>query len=122
MSAGAEAGLGWCVIELMGHRKLAGLLSEATLAGGSFLRIDVCLPDDGQPTDGQERFEDSDGAPLRRIASQFYGPQSVYAITPTSRETCLAVARRNQPAPVARWELAEQAEPRHLVDGEADEW
>lgn len=102
-----EQVIGWAILELMGHRRLAGYVSEATLAGGSFLAIDICLPDDGDRSDGQDTFVDPDDhdCPLKRIATQFYSPQSVYAITPTSRDTCLQVAQRNQPAPVARWEL-----------------
>lgn len=97
--------IGWAVLELMGHRKLAGKVAEATLAGGSFLRIDVYLADDGELQDGQEQVADEDGAPLKRIATQFYPPGSVYCLTPTNRETCLALSKGHQPAPVARWEL-----------------
>jgi hypothetical protein len=32
---------GWAIIELMGHRRLAGWLSEEEVAGAAFLRIDV---------------------------------------------------------------------------------
>lgn len=32
---------GWAILELMGHRRLGGHVSEATVAGAGFLRIDV---------------------------------------------------------------------------------
>jgi len=32
---------GWCVLELMGHRRLAGYVSEQEIAGADMLRIDV---------------------------------------------------------------------------------
>ncbi len=32
---------GWCILELMGHRKLAGLVAQQEIAGAAFLRIDV---------------------------------------------------------------------------------
>ena len=33
----------WAVLELMGHRRLAGKVTEATIGGGAFLRIDIPL-------------------------------------------------------------------------------
>ena len=79
--------LGWCVIEIMGHRRLGGFVREQEIAGAGFLRIDV-------PGEG--------GAP---IATQFYPPASVYCLTPTTETMARAVARQNRPAPVQRWEL-----------------
>lgn len=31
----------WAILELMGHRRLAGMVTEQTIAGAAFLRIDV---------------------------------------------------------------------------------
>jgi hypothetical protein len=78
---------GWCVLELMGHRKLGGLVSEATIGGGSFIRIDV------------------PGAPGRPGATQFYAPAAVYGITPTTEEIARRLAVRFRPEPVSEWEL-----------------
>ena len=32
---------GWAILELMGHRRLGGLVTEQEIAGAAFLRIDV---------------------------------------------------------------------------------
>lgn len=32
---------GWAIVELMGHRRMAGQVSEAQIAGAPMLRIDV---------------------------------------------------------------------------------
>lgn len=80
---------GWAFLELMGHRRLAGYLTEVTLAGSAFVRIDVPDPDGGD----QAR------------ATQFYAPGAVYCITPTTEELALQFSRKAQPAPVSRWEL-----------------
>lgn len=77
---------GWAILELMGHRKPAGMVSEVTLAGGAFIRIDV--PGEKGPT-----------------ATQFYSPAAVYCITPTTENLARAFAQRAQPEPVTRWEL-----------------
>jgi hypothetical protein len=78
----------WVVLELLGHRRLAGWLTEQQIAGASFLRLDI---------------PGADGHPG---ATQLYAPGSVYAITPTTEEIARKVAARSFPAPVQRWELA----------------
>ena len=77
---------GWVILELMGHRRLAGYLSEQTIGGGSFLRIDV---------PGEEG----------NIATQFYSGSAVYCITPTTEVIARKVAKSSEPTPVTRWEL-----------------
>lgn len=77
----------WSILELMGHRRLAGFVREVDLAGASFIRIDV--PGDGAGV----------------VLTQLYGASSVYCLTPTTEEIARAVARQNQPEPVQRWEL-----------------
>lgn len=83
-----DAFTGWVILELMGHRRLAGHLIEQEIAGASFLRLDIPSGDGGGTT-----------------ATQYYAPQAVYAITPTTEDTARLAARRSQPAPVSRWEL-----------------
>lgn len=80
----------WAILELLGHRRLAGRVTEAQIAGASFLRIDV---------------------PSNPPATQFYAPGSVYAITPTTEDIARAVALGSAPAPVQRWELPAPAIP-----------
>lgn len=91
----------WAVLELMGHRKLAGRVSETTIAGGTFLRIDV--PGEGDQT----------------AATQFYRPEAVYCLTPCSETLARAFAAQHQPAPVTRWELP-AASPRGREDFSLD--
>jgi len=83
---------GWAILELMGHRRLAGFVSEATIGGGSFLRLDVPKGEDG----GSEA-----------VATQFYSPSAVYCITPTTEDIARKVAGISaSPFPVTRFELA----------------
>jgi hypothetical protein len=98
MGEGTATFEGWAVIELMGHRKLAGMVREVTIAGAGFLRLDV-------PGEGDKG------------TTQFYPPTSVYCLTPTTEEIARAVARNQQPAPVQRYELrALPARDAELVD------
>jgi hypothetical protein len=71
---------GWAVLELMGHRRLAGQLSEQNVGGAAFIRIDV---------------------PSAPPVTQFYAPGAVYAITPCTEEVARAVAAKTQTDPVS---------------------
>jgi len=78
---------GFAVLELMGHRRLAGYVREATLAGGAFLRIDLIASEHGQE------------------ATQFYSPASVYALTPCTEEVARKVAERTWDTPARQLAL-----------------
>lgn len=80
---------GFAILELMGHRRLVGRLSEATIAGAAFIRIDV--PD----AEGLE-------------TTQFYAPSAVYAITPTTEDVVRRAAKTNSVQPISPYELRER--------------
>lgn len=77
----------WAIVELLGHRRLAGYLQEVQLAGAGFLRLDI---------------PEADGDPAR---TQYIAPGSVYALHPVTESTARAAARQWRPEPVSRWEL-----------------
>ena len=89
---------GWCILELMGHRRLAGSVREVTIAGAGFLRLDI---------------PGEDGVPG---TTQFYPPAALYCLTPTTEEIARAMARQNRPRPVERWELPALASGREPTD------
>jgi hypothetical protein len=78
----------WVILELMGHRRLAGHLTEVEIAGDGFLRLDIYQGEVVDPS-----------------ATQFYRPGAVYCITPTTEELARAVAERSELGPVSRYEL-----------------
>jgi hypothetical protein len=63
----------WCVVELMGHRRVAGYVAEVRVAGADFLRIDIY---------------DAVGEPY---TSRLYSPAAVYCIHPTVREVVIGL-------------------------------
>lgn len=71
----------WVVIEMMGHRQVAGRAEEVIVAGGGFLRLDT--PDDT--------------APGGLSGTQLIAPASVYALHFVTEEAARAAARRLQP-------------------------
>lgn len=76
----------WAILELMGHRRLAGLVTEQEIGGAKFLRLDV---------------HGAEGA----ITTQFYSAGAVYCITPTTEDIARKMGDRSKPEPVTRYEL-----------------
>lgn len=95
----------WMILELMGHRRLAGLVSEQTFAGAAFVRIDVPQPVDDQNT-----------APW--VATQFYSPSAVYCMTPCREELARKIAAGARPAPVTEWDLPRPTLPGRTIHAE----
>ena len=82
----------WALVELFGHQKIVGKVSEASLAGGAFLRVDV-------PAVGKD-------APFTR----FYGPGAIYSINPITEEIARGLVASYRHEPVSRFELPQIAE------------
>lgn len=91
----------WGILELMGHVKMSGFITEEELFGGKIGRIDI---------------PGGDGATI----TQFFGGHTIYRLTPVSEEIARAFAARNKPRPVHVYELQLPA-PRE-VESEADDW
>jgi hypothetical protein len=85
--------IGWAILELMGHRKLAGFITDDQ----GLVRIDVY-------TD-EALLEDIDRAHFTPIATQWYGRAAIYCITATTVANCVGLSKSHQPAPIGRWEL-----------------
>jgi hypothetical protein len=77
----------WAIVELMGHRKLAGRVSERIIAGQPLLQIDV--PEVSQ-----------NGG-----YTQFYGASSLYCLTPTTEEIARRYTLFHRERPVQSYEL-----------------
>lgn len=115
----------WVILELLGHRRLAGFLTEQQIAGASFLRLDIptdkpcegCEPGDADPCQACHGL----GSVL--TATQFYAPGSVYAITPTTEDIARAAARYSRPAPVQLWGIeAAKDDPDNADDDGRSAW
>lgn len=84
-----EAFGGWVVLELMGHRRVAGHLAEVQIAGEGFLRFDAYGATDTEP-----------------VMTQMYRPAAVYCITPTTERIARAyMSRVGAQPPIAQFEI-----------------
>ena len=92
----------WGLVELFGHQKIAGKVSEETIGGCSFIRVDVPEVDDQQ------------------AVTKYYGNGAIYSMTPTSEELVKVLVRRFRPSPINVYipEIQQLHEP---VDEEMEE-
>lgn len=76
----------WAVIELFGHQRIAGRVSEHNL-GGTFVRVDV------PAVDGRPAF------------TKLFGQNAIYGITFVDRDVALAAAERLAIRPVTPYDV-----------------
>lgn len=79
----------WAIVEIMGHNTFAGLVSEQTLGGAAFVRVDV------PETSRSAAF------------SKLFGAQSIYAVTPCSEQVAKLRAEAIGAVPLTAWDLPE---------------
>ena len=73
----------FCIVELFGHKKIAGKVTEQVIAGQGFIRVDV---------------------PQTKRTSPFtrmFGSGAIYSITPVSEEIAIAAAEQIFVEPVS---------------------
>ena len=94
----------WAVVELFGHDRVAGFVTEQEIAGSAFVRVDV--PGDEATGDG---------------FSKLYGPSAIYSITPVAEEVALAAVRAFKPRPLGMWTFDIKAKlPAPMIDADED--
>jgi len=77
----------WCVIDLFGHQRIAGKVTEQVIGGSSFIRVDV------PKTDSHEEF------------TKFFGQGAIYSMTPVDEATAKIAAHSYDVAPIEVWRL-----------------
>jgi hypothetical protein len=77
------------LIELFGHGKIAGFVTEFQISGATFIRVDV------PETPNQKGF------------TRLLNPGAIYAINPVTAEIMLAMARKMEVKPIELWDISE---------------
>jgi hypothetical protein len=72
----------WCIVELFGHQVTAGRVTEQTIGGCAFIRVDVPAYGNSPPV------------------THFYGHGAIYCMTPVDQETVLRIVQFHEPHPV----------------------
>jgi hypothetical protein len=83
----------WCIVELFGHQRIAGMVTEAQVGGCSFIRVDV------PETRSQPAF------------TRFFGQGAIYSITPVSEEVARAAGEYLRERPVSVYMLPSPQPP-----------
>jgi hypothetical protein len=78
----------WCIVELFGHQKIAGFVSNSQISGATFIRVDV-----PQVKEGAKEF------------TRFYNPSAVYGINPVTEQVAREMAKRIDSRPVVAWDI-----------------
>lgn len=93
----------WAIVELFGHTQIAGLVTEATIGGCSFVRVDV------PETNGRPAF------------TKFYGNGAIYSMTPVGEEEAKMALVNIMPRPVSTYLLPTAKPAESSGDDEDDE-
>lgn len=78
----------WAVVELFGHQRIAGMVSEQQIAGSGFVRVDV------PQTNGVPGF------------TKLFYPSAIYGITPCGESEARAAAAYIHDRPIQPYMLA----------------
>jgi hypothetical protein len=87
----------WAILELFGHQKLAGLVSEHVIAGAAFIRVDV--PE----------------TPTQPPFTRFLNASAIYAINPVDKDTAGVIADNLGKKPIDAWDIKKVVEKQKLM-------
>jgi hypothetical protein len=79
----------WAIVELFGHQRIAGRVTESNVGGCAFIRVDV-------PAVGNVP-----------AYTRPFGNGAIYAINPVTEELARAAANQYRTAPVTAFDLPE---------------
>lgn len=94
----------WGLLELFGHQRLAGRISDQTIGGMHFIRIDVPEIDAQHPA-----------------YTRFFTQGAIYGMTPTSEAIARGLAKQLRAVPVSRYDLPALEAPSRSSSGEHDD-
>lgn len=83
----------WAIVEVMGHQRYAGKVTEQAIGGCNFVRVDV------------PRIEADGRNPEQQAFTKLLGQSSIFAITPVSEAVARHVAAQMRAAPVHVYDL-----------------
>lgn len=97
----------WAIVELFGHTRIAGKITEATIGSCSFVRVDVPELDAEHPA-----------------FTKLYGNGAIYSLSPVEEEIAMLAVKqyRSRPVDLYRMPAARQLpEPGADIDEEEED-
>jgi hypothetical protein len=94
----------WAILDLFGHQKIAGRVSEQQIGGSSFVRVDV------PEVEGQPAY------------TKLFGPGAIYSITITDAITAKAAVAYWKSVPMDQWTVLDMMQRKlpDMRDGEGE--
>lgn len=86
----------WAIVDVMGHQRYAGRVTEQTIAGDGFVRVDI------PSIKGRPAF------------SKLFAPGAIHSITPCTEEVARIAARDMHVEPITAWDVRNAG--KQLVD------
>lgn len=77
----------WALVELFGHTRIAGRVTEQSIAGGALLRVDV------PETSSTPAF------------TRFFGISAIYSINPVTEEVAKSLVEQMKAEPLQEWDI-----------------
>jgi hypothetical protein len=87
----------FALVELFGHNRMAGKVTEQSIGGATFIRVDV------PETSKQPGF------------SRMLNPSAIYAINPITEEAMNELAKNLDKAPIQAWDIRETVQKAKLA-------
>jgi hypothetical protein len=81
----------WCIVEVMGHKRFAGFVTNQAIGGAGFVRVDVPAVE----------IPNQEALPA---FTKFFAPSAIYCISPCTEETARAFAAELRTESFARYE------------------
>lgn len=82
----------WAIVDVMGHQRFAGHVTEQIIAGQGFIRIDIPATKE------------------KPAHTRIFGTASIYSISPVSESVAKRCAMRDETAPLLPYEIQELRE------------
>ncbi|WP_454825349.1 hypothetical protein [Paraburkholderia xenovorans] len=108
----------WAIVEIFGHQRIAGRVTEQQVGGSSFVRVDVPACEATERERATQAF------------TKLYGQGAIYAISFVDEAAARMTARQLRVQPIDTWALRRALEDmpaigndsrqRHLGDGDSD--
>ena len=118
----------WCIVEVLGHNRFAGFVTEQAIGGSALIRVDI--PAIPERVEKKTRHVYDYNEPSKTVSyevkipgadayTKFFGVGSIYCITPCTEETARKAADEIRPKEHIPLDLAGKVTA-ELPSGHAD--